>query len=150
MSFQPNEKPDLVSNKTGEKISKFTDYIEEGHWNNFNKDDAQKIIRDVFYILFQDSENQTEEIKKYLEAKKKELEIFFQVEEIPLMKLESSLWHQFTKNEKLGQSVQGFRTSMVDGKKINIPHISFSADLDYLDDVINRIVKQARQLKIED
>ena len=66
------------------------------------------------------------------------------------MKIESSLWHQFTKNEKLGQSVQGFRTSMVDGKKINIPHISFSADLDYLDDVINRIVKQARQLKIED
>ena len=36
MSFQPNEKPDLVSNKTGEKLSKFTDYIEEGHWNNFN------------------------------------------------------------------------------------------------------------------
>lgn len=150
MSFQPNEKPDLVSNKTGEKLSKFTDYIEEGHWNNFNKDDAQKIIRDVFYILFQDSENQSEEIKKYLETKKKELEIFFKVEEIPLMKLESSLWHQFTKDEKLGQSVQGFRTATVDGKKINIPHIGFSADLDYLDDVINRVVKKARQLKIED
>ena len=150
MSFQPNEKPDLVSNKTGEKLSKFTDYIEEGHWNNFNKDDAQKIIRDVFYILFQDSENQSEEIKKYLETKKKELEIFFKIEEIPLMKLESSLWHQFTKDEKLGQSVQGFRTATVDGKKINIPHIGFSADLDYLDDVINRVVKKARQLKIED
>ena len=150
MSFQPNEKPDLVSNKTGEKLSKFTDYIEEGHWNNFNKDDAQKIIRGVFYILFQDSENQSEEIKKYLETKKKELEIFFKVEEIPLMKLESSLWHQFTKDEKLGQSVQGFRTATVDGKKINIPHIGFSADLDYLDDVINRVVKKARQLKIED
>ena len=150
MAFEPNEKPDLVSNKTGKKLSKFTDYLEEHHWNNFNRDDAQKIIRDVFYILFQDSENQTEEIKKYLEAKKKELEIFFQVEEIPLMKLESSLWHQFTKNEKLGQSVQGFRTATVDGKKINIPHLGFSADLDYLDDVINRIVKKARQLKIED
>jgi len=150
MSFQPNEKPDLVSNKTGEKLSKFTDYLEEGHWNNFNKDDAQKIIRDVFYILFQDSENQTEEIKKYLETKKKELEIFFQVEEIPLMKIESSLWHQFTKDEKLGQSVQGFRTATVNGEKINIPHLGFSADLDYLDDVINRIVKKARQLKIED
>ena len=150
MSFQPNEKPDLVSNKTGEKLSKFTDYLEEGHWNNFNKDDAQKIIRDVFYILFQDSKNQTEEIKKYLETKKKELEIFFQVEEIPLMKIESSLWHQFTKDEKLGQSVQGFRTATVNGEKINIPHLGFSADLDYLDDVINRIVKKARQLKIED
>lgn len=150
MSFQPNEKPDLVSNKTGEKLSKFTDYIEEGHWNNFNKDDAQKIIRDVFYILFQDSENQSEEIKKYLETKKKELEIFFKVEEIPLMKLESSLWHQFTKDEKLGQSVQGFRTATVDGKKINIPHIGFSADLDYLDDLINKVIKKAKQLKIED
>ena len=74
----------------------------------------------------------------------------FKVEEIPLMKLESSLWHQFTKDEKLGQSVQGFRTATVDGKKINIPHLGFSADLDYLDDVINRIVKKARQLKIED
>ena len=150
MSFQPNEKPDLVSNKTGEKLSKFTDYLEEGHWNNFNRDDAQKIIRDVFYILFQDSKNQTEEIKKYLETKKKELEIFFQVEEIPLMKIESSLWHQFTKDEKLGQSVQGFRTATVNGEKINIPHLGFSADLDYLDDVINRVVKKARQLKIED
>ena len=150
MSFQPNEKPDLVSNKTGEKISKFTDYIEEGHWNNFNKDDAQKIIRDVFYILFQDSENQTEEIKKYLETKKKELEIFFKVEEIPLMKLESSLWHQFTKDEKLGQSVQGVRTATVDGKKINIPHIGFSADLDYLDDLINNVIKKAKQLNIKD
>ena len=150
MAFDPNSKPDLVSNKTGEKLSKFTDYLEEHHWNNFNKDDAQKIIRDVFYILFQDSENQTEEIKKYLETKKKELEIFFQVEEIPLMKLESSLWHQFTKDEKLGQSVQGFRTATVDGKKINIPHIGFSADLDYLDDLINKVIKKARQLNIED
>ena len=150
MAFEPNE-TDLVSNKSGEKLSKFTDYLEAQHKNNFNTDETKKIIRDIFWILFNDKENkQSKEIKDYLDKKKKELEIFFQVEEIPLMKIESSLWHQFTKNEKLGQSVQGFRTSMVDGKKINIPHISFSADLDYLDDVINRIIKQARQLKIED
>ena len=149
MSFQPNEKPDLVSNKTGEKLSKFTDYIEAGYWNNFNKNDAQKIIRDVLYILFQDSDKESKEIRDYLEKKQKELSYFFQIEEVPILKIEDSLWHYFTRDEKIGQSVQGFRTATIDGKKVNVPHIAFSADLDYLDDVINRVIEKAKALKVK-
>ena len=150
MAYEPN-KTDLVSNKTGETLSKFTDYLEKQHKNNFNTDETKKIIRDVFWILFEDKDNiQSQEIKDFLDKKKEELEVFFQIEEIPLLKVEQSLWHQFTRDEKLGQSVQGFRTTTVDGKKVNIPHIAFSADLDYLDDVINRVIEKAKVLKIKD
>ena len=146
MAYEPN-KTDLVSNKTGETLSKFTDYLEKQHKNNFNTDETRKIIRDVFWILFEDKDNiQSQDVKDFLDKNKKELEVFFQVEEIPLMKLENSVWGQLTKGERLGQSVQGFRTAVVDGKKINIPHISFSADLDYLDEVINNIIMKTRKL----
>ena len=42
--------------------------------------------------------------------------------------------------KELVQSMQGYReTSDKDGNKIRIPHIGFSADLDYLDEFINRL-----------
>ena len=70
MAFEPNE-TDLVSNKTGEKLSKFTDYLEAQHKNNFNTDETKKIIRDIFWILFNDKENkQSKEIKDYLQKMK--------------------------------------------------------------------------------
>jgi hypothetical protein len=52
-----------------------------------------------------------------------------------------------TKDERLGQSVQGFRQATVDGKKIRIPHIGFSADLDYLDEFINRIANKVKNIE---
>jgi hypothetical protein len=64
-----------------------------------------------------------------------------------MAKIEDSLWHQFTKNERIGQSMQGFReTKDKNGKKIRIPHIGFSADLDYLDEMIQRIAQQVRNI----
>ena len=53
-----------------------------------------------------------------------------------------------TKDERLGQSVQGFRqTTDENGKKIRILHVGFSADLDYLDEFLNRIVKKVIDIK---
>jgi len=68
------------------------------------------------------------------------------------MKLEESLWHALTKDERIGQSMQGYKdTTDKDGKKIRIPHIGFSADLDYLDEFINRLaVKLAAITKAKD
>ena len=72
-----------------------------------------------------------------------ELKAKFELVEIPMMKVEDSIWGQLTKDEKLGFAMQGFReTNDENGNKIRIPHIGFSADLDYLDDFINRLARK--------
>ena len=77
-----------------------------------------------------------------------ELKNKFQVVEIPLKKIEDSVWGQLTKDERLGMSMQGFRQSSDEnGNPIRIPHIGFSADLDYLDEFVNRLVNKVNNLK---
>jgi len=71
----------------------------------------------------------------------------YKLKEVPMLSLENSLWHQFTKDEKIGQSIQGYRTQVIDGKSIRIPHIAFSADLDYLNEMIRRIITRINNLK---
>ena len=76
-----------------------------------------------------------------------ELKEKFQLVTIPMMKVEDSVWHQLTKDERIGQSMQGFRqTTDENGDKIRIPHIGFSADLDYLDEFVNRLAKKIASL----
>ena len=81
-----------------------------------------------------------------------ELKEKFQLVTIPMMKVEDSVWHQLTKDERIGQSMQGFRqTTDNEGNKIRIPHIGFSADLDYLDEFINRLATKIASIpKAED
>ena len=78
-----------------------------------------------------------------------ELKIKFKLEEIPMKKIEDTVWGELTKDEKLGQSIQGFRDTTVDGKRVRIPHIGFSADLDYLDGFVNRLIQKANKVKGE-
>ena len=76
-----------------------------------------------------------------------ELKEKFQLVTVPMMKVEDSVWHQLTKDERIGQSMQGFRqTTDNEGNKIRIPHIGFSADLDYLDEFVNRLAKKIASL----
>tara|TARA_B100000035_G_C20817365_1_gene472706 strand:- start:96 stop:521 length:426 start_codon:yes stop_codon:yes gene_type:complete len=81
-----------------------------------------------------------------------ELKEKFQLVTIPMMKVEDSVWHQLTKDERIGQSMQGFRqTTDKDGNKIRIPHIGFSADLDYLEEFISRLATKIASIpKAED
>ena len=77
-----------------------------------------------------------------------ELKIKFQLEEVPMKKVDETVWGQLTKGEKLGASIQGYREiTDKDGKRLRIPHIGFSADLDYLDEFLNRIVEKANKIK---
>jgi hypothetical protein len=77
-----------------------------------------------------------------------ELKIKFHIEEVPMKKIEDTVWGQLTKGERLGASIQGYReTKDENGKRIRIPHIGFSADLDYLDEFLNRIVEKANKIK---
>lgn len=72
----------------------------------------------------------------------------FNLEEIPMMKVEETLWYQLTKDEPLGQQVQGFRMSLDEKQnKIKVPFIAFQADLDFLDGFINRLVQKVNNLK---
>ena len=76
-----------------------------------------------------------------------ELKEKFELVNIPMMKIEDSVWHQLTKDERIGQSMQGFKqTTDSEGNKIRIPHIGFSADLDYLDEFVNRLAKKIATL----
>ena len=132
----PNEGVDgkLASNMTGEAIESNYDY------GNITDSD-KKVVREIIDFL-----RQREQVPVSMVAE--ELKTRFQLVEIPMKKIEDSVWGQLTKDERLGQSVQGFRQSTDEnGEKIRIPHVGFSADLDYLDEFVNRIVKKIEGIK---
>jgi hypothetical protein len=79
---------------------------------------------------------------KPLEQTIMELKNRFKMVDIPMMKYEDSLWYQFTKNENIGYSLQGFKqVKDKNGDLIRIPHVSFSSDLDNLNEMLQRFVE---------
>ena len=132
----PNEGVDgkLASNMTGEAI--------EGNYDYGNITDSdKKVVTEIIDLM-----RQRGDVPCSMFAE--ELKTRFQMVEIPMQSIEDSVWGQMTKDERLGQSIQGYRQqSDKDGNKIRIPHIGFSADLDYLDEFINRIVKKVESIK---
>ena len=50
------------------------------------------------------------------------------------MDTKESIWYQMTKDYKLGATKQGLaRRTGENGLEYDVPHMSYSADLDYLD-----------------
>jgi len=131
----PNEGVDgkVASNMTGEAITPQYDY------GNISDND-KKLVREIIDLM-----RNRGQVPCSMFAE--ELKTRFELVEIPMKKIEDSVWGQLTKDERLGQSVQGFRQATVDGKKIRIPHIGFSADLDYLDEFINRIANKVKNIE---
>jgi len=106
---------------------------------NFNYGDIKiehkKAVEEVIKFLLKNKD-------KPLEHNLDDLKKRFHLIDVPMKKYEDSLWYNFTKNENIGAVVQGFReTTDENGKRIRIPHISFSSDLDYLDNMLQRFVK---------
>ena len=134
----PNEGVEgkLASNMTGEAI--------EGNYDYGNiTDNDKKVVNEIIELL-RDRSNVGLPIDMIIE----EIKTRFNLVEIPMKKIEDSVWGQLTKDERLGQSVQGFRqTTDENGQKIRIPHVGFSADLDYLDEFVNRLVKKIEGIK---
>jgi len=127
----PNEGKDgfVVSNMTGENIEPLFDY---GDITERDKSLVKEVIELIQSRPGVPGEMLIEELKEK-----------FQLVTIPMMDMEESIWHQLTKDERIGASMQGFRqTTDKDGNKIRIPHIGFSADLDYLDEMAQRLVKK--------
>ena len=133
---EPNEGTDgkVASNMTGEAIEGVFDYGDV-------TDRDKKVVEEVIELIRQRPGVPGDMIIEELKTK-------FQLVEIPLKKIEDSIWGQLTKDERLGQSIQGFRNSNDEkGNPIRIPHVGFSADLDYLDGFVNRLIKKVEGIK---
>ena len=133
---EPNEGTDgsVSSNMTGEAIEGTYDY------GNITEND-KKVVREIIDLM-----RNRGQVPCSMFAE--ELKTRFELVEIPMKKIEDSIWGQLTKDERIGESIQGFRLSTdEDGNKIRIPHIGFSADLDYLDEFVNRLVKKIKNIK---
>ena len=66
----------------------------------------------------------------------------FQIEDMPTMKEEDTLWGHVTKDEKIGKQYQGYKIVTIDGVRTKVPHYGFSGDLDDLDAFVNRLFKK--------
>jgi hypothetical protein len=133
---EPNEGTDghVASNMTGEAIEGIFDY---GSITERDK----KLIEEVIKLMRERSGVPSDMVAEELKQK-------FQLEEIPMKKIEDSVWGQLTKDERLGQSIQGYRLARdEDGNKFRVPHVGFSADLDYLDEFVNRLAKKIEGIK---
>tara|TARA_R110002074_G_scaffold8946_2_gene36189 strand:- start:919 stop:1359 length:441 start_codon:yes stop_codon:yes gene_type:complete len=133
---EPNEGVNgkVASNMTGEAITGVFDYG--------NITDSDKVIvREIIDLMRDRGEVPCSMFAEELKTK-------FNLVEIPMKSIEDSVWGQMTKDERLGQSVQGFRNAKDEnGNKIRIPHVGFSADLDYLDAFVNRIINKVESIK---
>lgn len=120
---------EITSNQTGEKIEMLFDY---DTLNSDHKTAAAEIIS-----LIESRKNIPVNILQ------EEIKNRFKLSEIPMMKVEDTLWYELTKDENLGPSIQGFRTKInEDGTKIKVPYIAFSSDLEYLDDMVIRLMNR--------
>ena len=120
---EPNEGTGgkLASNMTGEAIDGVFDYGDIS-------DEQKKVVKEIIDLM-----RARDQVPCGMFAE--ELKQRFQLEEIPIKKIEDSIWGQLTTVE--------------DGNKIRIPHIGFSADLDYLDEFVNRLVRKIKNIKEE-
>jgi predicted house-cleaning noncanonical NTP pyrophosphatase (MazG superfamily) len=112
----------LLSNMTGEPIKRnwVDDDVTEAHIEA-----AEQIIK-----LLKHYDTKKWQIPQIIT----EIEKNFKIVKYEEYDFKDSLWNKLSQkaNDKLGQSIQGFRIE--NNKKI--PHIGFSADLDYLDEFV--------------
>jgi hypothetical protein len=126
----------ISSNVTGEVLETLFDY---GELDTSNRTLVIKVIEEVIKQIKQNPHKNNSELIEHLEYK-------FNIKPIPMVKVEDTLWHQLTKDEHIGQSIQGFKVVGDEGNKKKIPHIAFSSDLDYLDGFINRLILKLENL----
>jgi len=104
--------------------------------------EQKKVAEDILQLV---KNNQSKNIP--LKFTISQIENDYKIKEIPLMSTENSLWYQFTKDEKIGANIQGYRTIEKNGQKLRIPYIAFGADLEYLDEMMKRIITQVNMMK---
>jgi len=103
--------------------------------------DTKKAVIDIVEIL-KDRTSKNIPIDLICE----ELLQLFKIENIPMMDEKNTLWYELTKDEKIGKSYQGYKIVSKDGKKLKIPHIAFSGDLDQLEDFTIRLLRKLKDI----
>tara|TARA_Y100000004_G_scaffold194550_1_gene259436 strand:- start:1109 stop:1552 length:444 start_codon:yes stop_codon:yes gene_type:complete len=134
---EPNAGTDgkVASNMTGEAIDSVFDYGDVS-------DEQKEAVLEIIGLC----ENEFKDVPCGMFAE--ELKRRFETTPIPMKDYKKSVWGKLTEDERIGMSIQGFRNAKDEnGKPIRIPHIGFSADLDYLDGFVNRLVKKAQEIK---
>ena len=115
---------------------------------SFHTDDItirdKEVVEEVIKLL-----NQRENIPISIIIK--ELKIKFNLESIPELNIENTLWWKLTKDEpKLKPSIQGYKVINSDnGEKLKIPHLGFSVGLDDLNNFTLNLIKKIKKLKID-
>lgn len=76
----------------------------------------------------------------------------FNIEEVPMLDIKDTLWYHLTKDiQGATGNIQGFRfKNLENGKKIKVPYISFTLDLERLNDLLLTIIEKGKQIKIKD
>jgi|TARA_B110000858_G_C17800855_1_gene475168 hypothetical protein len=105
------------------------------HHSESLKKEQTKVAEDILETL-------RENIKKDIPLKFsiEQIETNYNIKEIPTVDIKASLWYQMTKDEKIGSNIQGHRQTVKDGKRVRIPYIAMGADLEYLDEMMKRII----------
>lgn len=79
-----------------------------------------------------------------------ELKQKFKIVEIPIKDIKQTLWHKLT--EGFGKDtqgkVQGYKTIQTENGPLKIPYIALDYDMDDLDNLINHILKKAKDINI--
>ena len=79
-----------------------------------------------------------------------ELKQKFKIVDIPEQDIKKSLWYQITKDfpRDITGHVQGHKQIKTENGPLRVPHLAFSCDLDELDELINHILKKAKDMNI--
>ena len=121
--------------KTGEVIEPLFDYHSIDDYTKLAIGDVIKMVED---------NDDKEKLVNTLKDK-------FQITETPIYDTKKSLWHTLMNDYKLGESIQGFKiVQKSDGTKEKIPVISFTAELDYLDEVMKEVLTKLKSQILED
>jgi len=100
-------------------------------------ENQRKVVRDIIELV-----KERDTVPSTMFAQ--ELSYRYKIEDVPMMDIEKTLWHTMTKDFNLGTSIQGWREEVRDGKKIRIPLLGLTADLEDLEDMIKKIMTNIR------
>jgi hypothetical protein len=107
------------------------------------KKEHKDAVREIISILEDRSSRGVDVSMIILELKQK-----FNLEDIPFVDTKKSKWYKYTSGERIGASIQGWREVTDEhGKRVRIPFIAMGADLDYLDEMVDRIIEKHEQSK---
>ena len=103
-------------------------------------DRDKKLIEEVVKVLKTSDNIPVKEIEKKIKEK-------FEIDEIPIRKLEDTNWYKVTKNFDLHYSAQGYKIIVENGNKIRVPLYSISVNVDTLNDITQHFFDKFSNIK---